>query len=85
MNRRDVRSGVWLFSPGSVSIPKDGSHSFGIFDDKTFTPPHSAVSGTPARHENGLPTISKVGRPFIHDKARKPRMGRTQQYARETC
>ncbi len=38
VNERDVHhSGIWLFNPGSVSIPKDGSHSFGIFDDKTFT------------------------------------------------
>lgn len=24
--------GLWLFNPGSVSIPKDGTHSFGIYD-----------------------------------------------------
>lgn len=27
-----VRPGVWAFNPGSVSIPKDGSHSFGIYE-----------------------------------------------------
>lgn len=37
VNERDAHhSGVWLFNPGSVAIPKDGSHSFGIFDGKTF-------------------------------------------------
>lgn len=24
--------GVWAFNPGSVSIPKDGTHSYGLFD-----------------------------------------------------
>lgn len=24
--------GVWAFNPGSVSIPKDGSHSYGIYE-----------------------------------------------------
>lgn len=24
--------GVWLFNPGSVSIPKDGTHSYGIYE-----------------------------------------------------
>ena len=38
VNERDAHhSGVWLFNPGSVAIPKDGSQSFGIFDGKTFT------------------------------------------------
>ena len=38
VNERDAHhSGVWLFNPGSVAIPKDGSHSFGVFDGKTFT------------------------------------------------
>ena len=23
---------VWAFNPGSVSIPKDGSHSYGIYE-----------------------------------------------------
>jgi len=29
--------GVWLFNPGSVGIPKDGTHSCGIFEDGRFT------------------------------------------------
>lgn len=24
---------IWAFNPGSVSIPKDGTHSFGIYED----------------------------------------------------
>jgi predicted phosphodiesterase len=28
--------GVWLFNPGSVGIPKDGTHSFGIYEDGQF-------------------------------------------------
>ena len=23
---------LWLFNPGSLSLPKDGSHSYGIYD-----------------------------------------------------
>ena len=26
------QAGIWAFNPGSVSIPKDGSHSFGIYE-----------------------------------------------------
>ncbi|MBY4797565.1 phosphodiesterase [Collinsella sp. AGMB00827] len=29
--------GIWAFNPGSVSIPKDGSHSYGIWEDGTFS------------------------------------------------
>ena len=29
--------GIWLFNPGSVGIPKDGTHSFGLYEDGTFT------------------------------------------------
>ena len=25
-------SGIWAFNPGSVSIPKDGTHSYGIYE-----------------------------------------------------
>ena len=25
-------AGIWAFNPGSASIPKDGSHSYGIYD-----------------------------------------------------
>lgn len=28
--------GLWLFNPGSVSIPKDGSHSYGIYENGAF-------------------------------------------------
>ena len=28
--------GIWLFNPGSVSIPKDGSHSYGIYENGAF-------------------------------------------------
>ena len=28
--------GVWLFNPGSVGIPKDGTHSYGLYCDGTF-------------------------------------------------
>ena len=28
--------GLWLFNPGSVSIPKDGTHSYGIYEDGAF-------------------------------------------------
>lgn len=26
--------GLWLFNPGSMSIPKDGTHSFGLYDSE---------------------------------------------------
>lgn len=28
--------GVWLLNPGSVAIPKDGSHSYALYEDGTF-------------------------------------------------
>ncbi|MEE1045089.1 MAG: phosphodiesterase [Olegusella sp.] len=28
--------GVWIFNPGSVGIPKDGTHSYGIYQDGRF-------------------------------------------------
>ena len=31
-----VHPGLWLFNPGSVSIPKDGSHSYGIYEGGAF-------------------------------------------------
>ncbi len=38
VNERDGRNpGVWLFNPGSVSLPKDGSHSFGVFENGSFS------------------------------------------------
>lgn len=32
----DERDGVRIFNPGSVGIPKDGTHSFGIYEDGRF-------------------------------------------------
>ena len=32
----EAHPGVWLFNPGSVSIPKDGSHSYGIYEAGVF-------------------------------------------------
>ena len=29
--------GIWLFNPGSVGIPKDGTHSYGLYEDGTFS------------------------------------------------
>ncbi len=28
---------IWLFNPGSVGIPRDGSHSIGMYDDGVFS------------------------------------------------
>jgi len=28
---------IWLFNPGSVGIPKDDSHSYGLYQDGVFT------------------------------------------------
>lgn len=33
---RQKHPGLWLFNPGSVSIPKDGTHSYGIYEDGSF-------------------------------------------------
>lgn len=32
----EAHPGLWLFNPGSVSIPKDGTHSYGIYEDGAF-------------------------------------------------
>ena len=32
----EAHPGLWLFNPGSVSIPKDGTHSCGIYEGGTF-------------------------------------------------
>ncbi len=29
--------GIWLFNPGSVGIPKDESHSYGLYEDGRFS------------------------------------------------
>ena len=28
-----TREGIWAFNPGSVSIPKDGTHSYGVYEN----------------------------------------------------
>lgn len=28
--------GIWLFNPGSVGIPKDGTHSYGVYENGLF-------------------------------------------------
>lgn len=33
----EVREGVLVLNPGSVSIPKDGSHSYAVYEDGAFT------------------------------------------------
>lgn len=33
----EAHPGLWLFNPGSVSIPKDGTHSYGIYQDGAFS------------------------------------------------
>ena len=30
-------SGIWLFNPGSVGIPKDGTHSYGLYEGGSFS------------------------------------------------
>ena len=32
----EAHPGLWLFNPGSVSIPKDGTHSYGIYENGAF-------------------------------------------------
>lgn len=32
----EVEGGVTVFNPGSMSIPKDGSHSFGVYENGRF-------------------------------------------------
>ena len=32
----ETHPGLWLFNPGSVSIPKDGTHSYGIYEGGVF-------------------------------------------------
>ena len=32
----EAHPGLWLFNPGSVSIPKDGTHSYGIYEAGAF-------------------------------------------------
>lgn len=37
VKRNEVVDGVRLFNPGSASLPKDGSHSVGLYEDGTFS------------------------------------------------
>lgn len=30
------RPGIWVFNPGSVGIPKDGTHSYGVYENGRF-------------------------------------------------
>lgn len=32
-----VYKGIWCFNPGSVGLPKDGTHSYGIYQDGVFS------------------------------------------------
>jgi putative phosphoesterase len=32
----EVRDGITIFNPGSVGIPKDGTHSYGVYEDGRF-------------------------------------------------
>ncbi len=45
VNEPDEASGYWLFNPGSVGIPKDGSHSYGVYEDGAFR--HVILEETP--------------------------------------
>ena len=42
---RENAAGILLVNPGSVSIPKDGSRSFALFEDGVFS--LKALSGEP--------------------------------------
>lgn len=37
VKRDEVVGGIRLFNPGSVAIPKDGSHSVGLYEDGSFS------------------------------------------------
>lgn len=38
VNEESMRHpGVWLFNPGSVGIPKDGTHSYGLYEHGQFS------------------------------------------------
>ena len=32
----EERDGILLFNPGSVGLPKDGAHSYGVYEDGAF-------------------------------------------------
>ena len=33
---QEVAGGIWAFNPGSVGIPKDGTHSYGVYEGGRF-------------------------------------------------
>lgn len=37
VKRNEIVDGVRLFNPGSAAIPKDGTHSVGLYDDGAFS------------------------------------------------
>ena len=37
VKRNEIVDGVRLFNPGSAAIPKDGTHSVGLYDDGSFS------------------------------------------------
>lgn len=36
-DKHHTHPAAWVFNPGSVGIPKDGTHSFGIYENGQFT------------------------------------------------
>ena len=36
VNEKSAEHDVWVFNPGSVGIPKDGSASYGVYEDGRF-------------------------------------------------
>lgn len=34
--KSEAHPGIWCFNPGSVGIPKDGTHSYGVYEEGTF-------------------------------------------------
>ncbi|NJE81350.1 phosphodiesterase [Olsenella sp. SW781] len=36
VSEKDEAHGAWVFNPGSVGIPKDGSASYGVYEDGSF-------------------------------------------------
>ena len=37
VKRNEEKDGIRLFNPGSVGLPKDGSHSVGVYEDGAFS------------------------------------------------
>ena len=37
VKRNEMAGGITVFNPGSVGLPKDGSHSVGLYDNGTFS------------------------------------------------